>query len=389
MPVKQPETRDFDAKNAVEAIWRAGVNAVSGDAAVHAALTANPIAKPHQIIAVGKAAVPMAAAAVEHFGGEVSAVAFTKYGHAEWSDASKKMISNLVQIHESGHPIVDENSLRSGLLLKQNVEALDKSQKLLLLVSGGASALVEVPQAGLSLENLKQKNSELLSSGLDIHAINARRKKCSQIKGGGLLSGFKGAQVNVLAISDVQGDDITIIGSGIGQCPQTHSFEYQANIIASNAHARSGAAICALSLGLNLVAEAENLYGDVDEVAGRVGQAIRAQRPGIGIYGGEPTVKLPDNPGQGGRNQALAVALAREIAGIEGVCVLVAGTDGSDGPTNAAGGIIDGTSWLSCPGGADALAQADSGTWLEAAGCRFVTGPTGTNVMDLMVVLRS
>jgi glycerate 2-kinase len=105
------------------------------------------------------------------------------------------------------------------------------------------------------------------------------------------------------------------------------------------------------------------------------------------VLGGEPTVVLPENPGRGGRNQALALALAQQIAGVDGLHVVVGGTDGSDGPTDAAGAIVDGTTWG--PGANEALARADSGTWLDRRGALLVTGPTGTNVMDLLVAVRA
>jgi len=111
--------------------------------------------------------------------------------------------------------------------------------------------------------------------------------------------------------------------------------------------------------------------------------------PGVYVLGGEPTIVLPPDPGEGGRNQALAAEIAKRISGIDGLSVLVAGTDGTDGPTDAAGGLVDGSSWKAAQGGEDALARADSGAWLEAAGCRFVTGPTGTNVMDLLVAIKT
>jgi len=108
--------------------------------------------------------------------------------------------------------------------------------------------------------------------------------------------------------------------------------------------------------------------------------------PGAIILGGEPTVRLPEAPGRGGRNQALALALAEHIAGVEGLCVVVGGTDGSDGPTDAAGGIVDGATWGD--GAAEAARAADSGRYLERCGALLVTGPTGTNVMDLLVAVR-
>ena len=115
---------------------------------------------------------------------------------------------------------------------------------------------------------------------------------------------------------------------------------------------------------------------------------MKAGAPGLYIFGGEPTVVLPVEPGEGGRNQALAVAFAREIADSGDIFALAAGTDGSDGPTDSAGGYVTARDWDRVKGGASALAAADSGSWLRKSGGLFVTGPTGTNVMDLMLVLK-
>ncbi len=209
----------------------------------------------------------------------------------------------------------------------------------------------------------------------------------SAIKGGGLLSAFAGERVDLLAISDVEGDDIAVIGSGIGARPPGMAADrYFCRIVASNAMARQAAAQHALRRGLNLLVNEESLFGDVFALAERLGPRLRAMGRGVAIFGGEPTVRLPANPGEGGRNQALALAVAREIAGVENLCVLAAGTDGSDGPTQAAGGFADGATWGE--GAAEALARADSGAYLGAGGCRFAPGPTGTNVMDLLVAVR-
>ncbi len=371
-----------------EAIWRAGVEAVGGRTSVAAALGDSQIAPPDQILAVGKAAVPMALSALGHFGEAIPSLAVTKYGHDEESTGEEIGLRRHLRIVEAAHPVPDDNSLAGGAALLEAVQAMGADQSLLLLVSGGASALAEVPAEGFDLAALRAENARLLASGKDIHAINARRREISRIKGGGLLSHFTGRSVEVLAISDVPGDDVAVIGSGIGLCPAQAGFACDTRIVASNAIARQAAAAKAEAMGLEVVANAESLHGDVFEVARLLGEAIRRQKPGVAIYGGEPTVVLPDEPGRGGRNQALALALAREIDGMDGVCVLVAGTDGTDGPTDAAGGVVTGADWQSLPGGEDALARADAGTWLDQAGCLFVTGPTGTNVMDLVVVVK-
>lgn len=375
-------------KQSAEAVWRAGVEAVGGRASVAAALGECEIASPDRILAVGKAAVPMVLSALGHFGEAIPSLAVTKYGHDEESTGEEMVLRNHLRIIEAAHPVPDDNSLAGGSALLEAVQAMGADQSLLLLVSGGASALAEVPAGRLSLEELRKQNAALLASGKDIHAINAERRKISRIKGGGLLSHFSGRQVDVLAISDVPGDDIAVIGSGIGACPAGADFACSTRIVASNAIARQAAAEKAEALGFSVVANEESLHGDVFEVAKRIAESIRRQPPGVAVHGGEPTVVLPDDPGRGGRNQALALALAREIDGMDGVCVLVAGTDGTDGPTDAAGGIVTGADWQSLPGGEEALARADAGTWLDQAGCLFVTGPTGTNVMDLVVVVK-
>lgn len=369
------------AAEAVSSLWWAGVNSVRGDVAVARALVGLGAERPDRIIAVGKAAVPMTKGALEHFGGGIPALAVTKYGHGQSTGA--------VHVIEAGHPVPDENSLRGGAALVAEVAACPLGSSLLVLVSGGASSLAEQLVMGYTLEMLRSENEHLLASGLAIEAINARRRHSSQIKGGGLLSGFAGRSVLTLAISDVRGDDVATIGSGIGAKPPGVDFAYTSHIIASNNVARSAVALAAKQRGLIITESDECLYDDVNVVARRLGQRLRRLPPGVAVYGGEPTVRLGKTVGVGGRNQALAMLLAREIDGIDGICVIVGATDGTDGPTSAAGGIVDGNTWRRIPGAANALAEADSGTWLERAGCLWRSGPTGTNVMDLIVVYRT
>lgn len=363
-------------------LWWAGVRAVDGHRAVTAALRAQPIARPDRIIAVGKAAVAMCAAAVDHFGADVPALAITKTGHGR-DDAQHPAF----EVVEAAHPVPDASSLRAGARLLETIAGAGAGDHLLLLVSGGASALVEVPVPGVTLGDITRMNRDLLATGLDIAAMNTRRRQVSRIKGGGLLGAFPGAAVTVLAISDVAGDALMTIGSGIGAAPAQHGYRYEARIVASNAIARAAAARAAEASGLEVRTNAETLYDDVSEDAVAVGRVLRGSPPGVHIWGGEPTVILPPDPGEGGRNQALALALAREISGCAGLVAVVAGTDGSDGPTTAAGGIVDGDTWRAPA--ADALARADSGTFLRSRGALFETGPTGTNVMDLLVAVRA
>ncbi|MGG7645580.1 DUF4147 domain-containing protein [Rhodovulum sp. YNF3179] len=370
----------LSAENTLRRIWQAGVDAVRGDTAVAAALASDAPPRPDRILAVGKAAVPMARAALARYAA-VPALAVTKYGHGTGAPPGLTVL-------EAAHPVPDAASLAAGRALYDAVAAMSADETLLLLVSGGASALAECPAEGVSLDDLAAENARLLAGGQDIHAINARRRALSRIKGGGLLAAFGGAGATVLAISDVSGDDIAVIGSGIGQCPAAAGGTCETRIVASNAIARDAAAAAARAAGLAVHVNAEDLYGEVELLARALGPRLRALPPGVAILGGEPTVTLPPDPGRGGRNQALALALARQIAGEAGLTLLVAGTDGTDGPTQAAGGIVDGASWARATGGAEALARADAGRWLAAQRCLFTTGPTGTNVMDLMIALR-
>jgi len=366
------------AKKAL-AIWHAGVEAVGGYLATMRALKADQTVKPDQIIAVGKAAGTMTQAALDRFG-PVPALVVTKDGHGTGLAAHVRLI-------EAAHPVPDTRSLAGGQALRETLAAMPKGSNVLILISGGASSLAEDPVAGRTLADLQALNRHLLAAGLDIIAMNRERRKLSRIKGGGLLGHFHGAGVRVLAISDVPGDDLAVIGSGLGSAPDHHDFSYRAQIIASNAIARDAAAAAARALGCPVLECGEVLHDDLDALARHIGPRIRSMGPGVMIFGGEPTVVLPANPGRGGRNQALALALAREISGAEGLTVVVGGTDGSDGPTEAAGGVVDGTTWG--PDAAEALATADSGRYLDARGALLRTGPTGTNVMDLAVAVRA
>lgn len=361
------------------ALWQAGVEAVGGYASVAAALHSHPSAPPDQIIAVGKAAGAMARAALDHFG-PVPTLVVTKDGHGDGLPAHVRLI-------EASHPVPDARSLAAGRALRETVQAMRPGSRLLALISGGASALAEDLLDGKTLGDLAALNQRLLAEGLDIGAMNIQRRKLSQIKGGGLLGGFQGDAVQVLAISDVPGDDLAVIGSGIGSGPETPKFAFDAHITASNTHARDAAAAAARAQGLAVLACEESLHDDLTALAPRIGARLTAMGSGVMILGGEPTVVLPPNPGQGGRNQALALALAREIAGTKGLTIVVGGTDGSDGPTDAAGAVVDGDTWGE--GADEALKAANSGAYLQAQNALLITGPTGTNVMDLIIALRA
>ncbi|WP_299150707.1 DUF4147 domain-containing protein [uncultured Tateyamaria sp.] len=354
------------------ALWQIGVDAVRGDAAVARVLAQGHITKPDRIVAVGKAAAAMAAPAATAWP-DVPCLIITKYGHAAHAPAHAEVI-------EAAHPVPDAASLAAGQALQVAIRACPARSEVLMLVSGGASSLVEVPTDAQNLETLMASTQDLLASGAQIGQMNAHRTAQSQIKGGKLLAGFQGARVTTLALSDVEGDALMTIGSGIGAAPPNPAFAFHSEVIASNAIARS--AIAAAS-PLPVQNNSEALYDDVVALAPRLAATLTSGPAGLHIYGGEPVVQLPAAPGTGGRNMALALGLAREIAGRDDIRILVAGTDGTDGPTDAAGACVDGTTWDDS--GADALARADAYPWLEARDALVKTGPTGTNVMDLLI----
>lgn len=368
-------------KQALNTIWDAAVSAVSGRQAVKNALASDSSFRPDLILAIGKAASGMCLGALDSLPG-CEALVVTKYGHADAEILSLERVTLI----ESAHPLPDQNSLKAGKALFQRVNAMEPDSRVLLLVSGGASSLAEALPEDMSLADWQAITDDMLSTGKTIEQINSRRKQTSLIKDGKLVATFHGAEIRVYAISDVEGDGIGTIGSGIGDCHRA-SVPAQASIIGSNRIARQHAQSAAVKLGLAVRQNEETLYHDLFVLAPRISDRLRRAQSGVYIWGGEPTVILPPNPGRGGRNQSLALALAKEIAGREDITVLVAGTDGSDGPTDAAGGVVDGNTWSDPVAAQDALDRADAGTYLQQQDSLFVTGPTNTNVMDLVIAI--
>ena len=368
-------------RRALLAIWQAAIDAVGGRAAVLNALDNDPPFAPDLIVAVGKAAAGMCAGALERFP-QCPALVVTKYDH---SDAELRALAQ-VDVIESAHPIPDRNSLEAGRALLERMRAMPAGSRVLMLVSGGASALAEALPEDMTLADLQAMTDDMIATGKTIGQINARRKQASLIKDGKLIAAFAGEEIRVYAISDVEGDGIATIGSGIGDCHRASAMA-QSTIVASNTLARERAAARAAELGLDVRMNEETLYGDVFDLVTKIGALLGSAEPGVYIIGGEPTVMLPKNPGCGGRNQSLALALAESIAGRDDISILVAGTDGTDGPTDAAGGLVDGDTWSDPEAARAALRNADAGSYLEAHASLFVTGPTNTNVMDLLIAV--
>lgn len=367
-------------------------------------------------MAVGKAAAAMLAGARQVLGEDLErSLLVTKRGHAagHWPAGC--------EVIEAGHPVPDAGSLRAGQRLLEFLADAPSDAQLLFLISGGASSLIEALPEDMSLEDLQRLNAWLLASGWPISRMNALRRRLSRIKGGRLLDHLRGRKTRALLISDVQGDDPAVIGSGLlfptvdvgdadaqavpdwlrrwldnaaAQAARTHAQpQVEAEIVARLEDALDAAAGQATALGYAVHRHPARLDGDAVATGRQVAATLIAGAPGIHLWGGETTVQLPEHPGQGGRCQQLALAAAELLAGHHGVALLAAGTDGSDGPGDAAGACVDGGSVArgSAEGldASTALQQADAGRFLEAAGDLIDTGPTGTNVTDLVIGLKS
>ena len=395
--------------------WKAGVESVHGERVTRAVLAEDRVESITHLLAVGKAAASMCAGALDCLAEDGKALVVTKYDHRDDAIAAHPRITLI----ESGHPVPDENSLRAGRAVDEFVRSIPPRSELVMLVSGGASALAEVLPDALGLETLQEITAELLAGGYGIEQINGIRVRLSSIKGGKLLGRFGGKSVRVYGISDVSSDSIDLIGGGIGgvsppppdPLPQkiaamldqsalepldrdssggqgNPGFAYYAKIIGSNRIARRAAAEFLRARGLEIVTNEESLNRDIHAAAQKIAAELLDGPAGAYIWGGESTVVLPSNPGVGGRNQSLALAVAGEIRGRGNIAVLVAGTDGTDGPTNAAGGLVDGNTFNAASGASNALLKANAGTYLARIAALFKPGPTGTNVMDLAIAIK-
>ena len=371
-------------------LLRAGLAAVDGrrrTAESLRALLGARLPAHCQVAAVGKAACAMALGAHDALGARLTrTLIIAKDGHLQ--DEVRTLPG--IEVLESSHPLPDQRSLAAGQRLLEFVAQLPEAALPVFLVSGGASSLAEVLVPGASLEQLRALNATGLASGEDITELNARRRRLSQLKGGGVTAALQGRAALALFVSDVPGDDPAVIGSGLlGPLPHG-SDQVTRHIIARIEDAVQ--AVAAHAAELRSWVSESRIAGDADRLAVRLTHELYLSGAELCVWGGESVVRLPPDPGQGGRNQHLALAAARLIAGQEELLFLAAGTDGSDGPTEDAGALVDGETCARVTvAGLDvdrALAGADSHTALAAAGDLIHTGPTGTNVGDLIVGLK-
>ncbi len=386
--------------------FAAGVARAAPERAVARAL--DGARRPDLILALGKAARAMARAALDVFPG-VDCLVVTNAENARDLSGARVLIG--------GHPVPDRGSAAAGAALLEAAGGLGTGRHCLVLVSGGGSALAVSPVAGVTLEDKAEVSRLLLGAGLDIVEMNIVRQALSALKGGGLARACAPATFETLVLSDVVGDDPAAIASGPTVAPIGDSVRARrvleeaglwdriparcrrAVVTALPREVPSGPVRMVGSNRLSVEAMLEavpDARADPDPLVGMVADATarivaRAQEgAGMTLWGGETTVVLRGG-GRGGRNQELALRVALALEGFDRRwAFLSGGTDGRDGPTDAAGGVVDdGTLARIAAAGLDAralLAENDAFPALEAAGDLLITGATGTNVADLQIL---
>jgi glycerate 2-kinase len=387
------------------------------------------------VVGAGKASGAMAAAVEEAWGDRIAdGVVAVKDGYT--------VPTRKVRLLEAGHPVPDERGAAAAREIRALAESAGAEDLVLVLVSGGGSALTPAPAPPITLGDKQAMTRLLLAAGATINQLNAVRKHASLLKGGQLARAAAPARIEALLLSDVVGDQLDVIASGPttpdpstyvealdildsfalrgrvpraivqrlerggrGELPETPKpgdllfAQVRNTVIGNNALVVDAAATRARELGFTPHVLTRALEGEARKTAGRFVEMARAIQAGRGpvtppacvIAGGETTVKIKGR-GKGGRCQELALAAALDMEGLRDVVILAAGTDGSDGPTEAAGAIVDGESAARARGheGLDPvgrLAENDSNPVLARSGDLLVTGPTNTNLLDLYLVL--
>jgi len=324
---------------------------------------------------------------------------------------------NNVEVFESSHPLPSKKSIIAAKKLIEKFEKLNEDDLFIYLLSGGTSALIELPQDGLSLEEFIKTTDLLLQNGVPIEDINIVRKSLSKIKGGKLAS-FTKAKGIVLVISDVIGDDLETIGSApLYSCSSTskdalevlqkykifdkvpkavievlekensfYSNNIEHIIIGSNKTALKAAKNRAVELGYSCEVVTDSLSGDVKIVADKIVSDILSSDKDVLLFAGEPTVDVKGS-GKGGRNQELCLHVLKKIKEYPNITFLSCGTDGIDGNSEVAGAVVDSSSYHD---DIDIFLQNnDSYHYLKRNDDLIITGATGTNVMDIMIILKS
>lgn len=343
-----------------------------------------------RVLAIGKAASALALGFVAAVGGEAvdELLVLTKAGHADRSRLDSLGLRRL-EVLEGDHPIAGERSASATARVLEWIGLPTSADRFVVLLTGGASALLAAPVPGLTLSDKQARIRTLMQSGASIAELNRERSRLSVVKGGRLAARMAPASITTFALSDVEGDDPRVIGSGptVGDVPTPGCYA----IVGTLDHALAAIAAAARKEGWTVIEGGRVLYGDLEQSVARVARDVRAlSAPAVWIAGGEPVVRVTGT-GVGGRAQEFALRLAQQIDGREDCSLLVAGTDGTDGPTDAAGGFADGEVMSALRNAgvepAESLRENDSHHALRAAGALFITGPTGTNVADVVIAL--
>jgi hydroxypyruvate reductase len=413
-------------RRAVRQLFLKAVEAADPARAVRQALADAPLPKPTPegktyVVSIGKAAPAMLRETLKHVDGAHHALCLTHPENEEQLDG--------VTFLRGAHPVPDQNSLAAGQAVKELLSQAGAEDQVIALISGGGSALMALPADGISIEDKGKVSALLLGAGIDITQMNLVRQQLSQLKGGGMLRVASPAPVTAYILSDVIGDDLRAIASGptvapIGTREDARAICEEAGIwadlpasvqrhlsypgtpddvpptvrnhlIGSNGHSLRAAEVEAKGIGAVQIVS-DMLTGDVKDAASTLLDAAEAAPAGtlsVLLAGGETTVQLTGT-GRGGRNQELALHVATGAAkrGLDGDWVFLSGgTDGRDGPTDAAGGIVDADSLhRMIAAGADPAAllyNNDSYAALAASGDLLMTGATGTNVADIQCFL--
>lgn len=399
-----------------ERIARGAIDSVSPEAAVRRALEGKTFYGKLYLVSVGKAAWKMAEVAASCLEQPLEAgIVVTKYDHVEHAIPG-------VTCYEAGHPVPDENTFRATQAVLDMTADLDKSDTLLFLLSGGGSALFEQPVVAEA--ELQSITRQLLACGADIVEMNTIRKRLSMVKGGKFAQWCAPAHVEAIVLSDILGDPLDMIASGPAasdkstcadalaiaekyqvalsdsamDCLRTETPKELTNvstqIIGSVRELCKAASEIAEELGYEPILLTDHLDCEAKEAGAFLADVLRTHacdgKKLAYLAGGETVVHLVGK-GLGGRNQEIALAAAAGLAGIPNACVISVGSDGTDGPTDAAGGYSDGdtTKALAKHGLAVSGVLADNNAYhaLKAVDGLIFTGPTGTNVNDVAVGL--
>lgn len=407
---------DNNLRNQADQIIFSSISTVLPDAAVRRALENAEFPGRVILVAVGKAAWQMARSAMDTMGERISkGIVITKYGHV------KAPIPGIL-CREAGHPVPDENTFAATEEALALASGLREQDTVLFLLSGGGSALFEKPL--ISGEELQDITGQLLACGAEITEINTIRKRLSAVKGGRFALHCAPAKVFAIVLSDIIGDPLDMIASGPAYPDSSTCLQAQEIANRYGLHLSKEAVAClGVETPKELAGVTTHITGSVRELCAAAACAARnlgyeaeilttelaceAKNAGTWlaqiacdhassgkklafIAGGETVVRLTGT-GKGGRNQELALSAAAGIDGMENVCVFSIGSDGTDGPTDAAGGYVDGSTAekLRTQGIdiADVLRNNDAYHALQCVDGLIVTGPTGTNVNDVAVLL--